>query len=340
MFNSIHRYRLLYHLGFWAAFIGLFTFLLGRKYGYLESLKDVSLEALVYAVVVYINLFILIPKTLAKRKHKLYFALLGLCIILMVPIHASIEYFNFHNIDEFKNHIDWKNLTLFSFINLSFMIAMTTGLHLGVDWYKQQQEKQELESEKLHSELRFLKSQINPHFLFNSLNNLYALTLKKSDRAPEMVLKISEIMRYMLYDSNVPLVPLEKELNYINNYIELQKLRQGSKTHINIEIEGQANGHLVAPLLFSPFLENSFKHGIDNNIDQSWVNIVLQINQTDIDFKIANGKFSIPQAKNKDGGIGLKNVKRRLELLYPGKYTLTIDDNNNTYSTTLKLNLK
>ncbi len=328
-------------MGFWIAFILAFTILLGSKFGYLESLKDVSLEALVYAAMVYTNLYLLIPATLAKRKYQSYFTLLLLLVLFFIPIHAGVEYFNYYSDVGFKESGEWLRLFGLSFINLLFMLGMTTGLHLGTEWYKQQQEKQELEQENLRSELQFLRSQINPHFLFNTLNNLYSLTLKKSDHAPEMVLKISEIMRYMLYDSNERLVPLQKELTYIENYIALQEIRQGANTKIEMNINGHANGHLIAPLLFIPFLENSFKHGVDKSADESWVKIDLNIEGDELDLIVANNKpLKNGQPKSTSGGIGLTNVKRRLELLYPERYDLFIDEQENTYTTSLKLLLK
>jgi len=163
------------------------------------------------------------------------------------------------------------------------------------DWLESQREKKELQSQTLQSELKFLKSQINPHFLFNTLNSLYALTLKKSDQAPEIVLKLSEMMRYMLYECNEREVPLSKEINYLKNYLELEKIRQGKKMEINFAMDGEVGHQKIAPLMFIPFVENSFKHGISNQISAGYVNILLEINQNEVTVTIENSKTaSVP----------------------------------------------
>jgi LytS/YehU family sensor histidine kinase len=176
--------------------------------------------------------------------------------------------------------------------------------------------------------------------LFNTLNNLYSLTLKKSDSAPELVLKLSEMMRYMLYNSNDKMVPLEMEINYLKNYIDLERIRQVEKTRINVELDGHINGQQIAPLLFIPFLENSFKHGVNNNIDAGWVEVNLMVNPNDLVFTVANNKPKKAKPINGGHGIGLKNVQRRLQLLYPDKHELVIEDTPEYYRTQLKLLLK
>jgi len=210
------------------------------------------------------------------------------------------------------------------------------------DWLESQREKKELQSQTLQSELKFLKSQINPHFLFNTLNSLYALTLKKSDQAPEIVLKLSEMMRYMLYECNEREVPLSKEINYLKNYLELEKIRQGKKMEINFAMDGEVGHQKIAPLMFIPFVENSFKHGISNQISAGYVNILLEINQNEVTVTIENSKTaSVPSPSGKkSGGIGLVNVKRRLDLLYPDKYDLIIDEDPNTYTVKLCIDLE
>jgi LytS/YehU family sensor histidine kinase len=220
------------------------------------------------------------------------------------------------------------------------MLVLTTALKFAKEWFQHQQEKQMLEREKLQAELQFLKSQINPHFLFNTLNNLYALTLKKSDSAPELVLKLSEMMRYMLYNSNEKMVPMELEINYLKNYIDLEKIRKMESTRITVDIDENVEGKEIAPLLFIPFLENSFKHGVNNNIDAGWIEVKLQIEGDGLSFTVANNKPRNPKINGKDHGIGLKNVKRRLDLLYPEKHELQIEDTPEFYRTHLKIILK
>ena len=294
------------------------------------------METIVYALIVYLNILILIPNYLQKRQYTTYFVLLLVSIVLTVPIHSLVDYYLFYQ----RQEVDYWNLVLLSSINITVMLGLTTALKFGKGWFSQQQQNQQLEKEKLQAELQFLKSQINPHFLFNTLNNLYSLTLKKSDNAPELVLKLSEMMRYMMYNSNDKMVPLEMEINYLKNYVDLQKIRLVDNTRINLEFEENVDGQMIAPLLFIPFLENSFKHGVSSNIDAAWVDVKLEVNDGELVFTVANNKPAKPRPASESHGIGLKNVKRRLDLLYPDKHSLNIEDNSEFYRTQLKIELK
>lgn len=233
------------------------------------------------------------------------------------------------------------NKEIISLINL-FVGFASTLYKILTDWLIHQNEKMALERQNLQSELKFLKSQINPHFFFNTLNNLYALTLKKSDLAPEIVLRLSEMMRYMLYESNEKQVPLEKEVNYIKNYLELEKLRQGDRFDISFDIKGEISDKEIAPLMFIPFLENSFKHGLDNQIKSGFVNILLQLNEDSIELSIENSKppnIAPKPAGKKSGGIGLENVKRRLKLIYPKRHKLEIFEKPHSFRVFLHIKL-
>ena len=230
-----------------------------------------------------------------------------------------------------------------SWFVITFVVGLlSTLVKIIFDWWQHIKEKQELQTQTMQSELRFLKSQINPHFLFNTLNNLYALTLKKSDKAPEIVIKLSEMMRYMLYECNEKKVLLSKEINYIRNYLDLEELRQGKNIKINFDVEGNVNEQRIAPLMFIPFLENSFKHGLNNHISEGFVNIKLAVEDQMVYFFIENSKPAhtpAPNPNRKSGGIGLVNVKRRLNILYPENYDLEISNNPKSYAVTLNITL-
>lgn len=224
-----------------------------------------------------------------------------------------------------------------------FVASGSTLASIIMDWLRHQRERAALEKQNIQSELRFLKSQINPHFLFNTLNSIYALTLKKSDNAPEIVVKLSEMLRYMLYECNEKLVPLTKEVNYVKNYLALEQLRHGGKIDIDFTLEGEVDGQMLAPLLFVPFLENSFKHGASRTIKDGYVRVHMRvIDQDQIQFEVENNKpDTIPMANHelKSGGIGLANLDRRLNILYPSKHKLTIKDSPNVYRVILDLSL-
>lgn len=337
--------RWLHHSLFWLVLVTPFALVLGGQegYSYWQAFRDVMLQTAAYAIMVYINLLVLIPRYLQQRKFGLYFGLLALFLVLTVPLHALADFYSDYNAARrLDGSLTYNSLLFLSFINMAVMISLTTALKFAKKWFMHQQDRQELEREKLQAELKYLKAQINPHFLFNTLNNLYSLTLKKSDQAPEMVLKLSEMMRYMLYHSNERMVPLEKEINYMQHYIDLEKIRQLDKTEISFEIGTDPNGHMIAPLLLIPFLENSFKHGVNTTTQSGYIKVQMDIKDDRLHFFIENSKppqQDVPKKNGKDHGIGLQNVKRRLDLLYPDMHSLKIEDTTTYYRTELNLKL-
>jgi len=204
----------------------------------------------------------------------------------------------------------------------------------GAEW-RREAAAADARSRQLAGQLVALKSQINPHFLFNALNNLYALTIKKSDLAPEIVLKLSELMEYMLYESDEPYVPLEKEIKYLDNYLHLEKIRQGNQADIRLTVTGDIDKSMIPPFLLLPLVENAFKHGISRAVRNAYLHIDIRIDKS-IEAVIENNKLNF-QPNNQSGGIGLQNIRRRLELLYPGQHTLTITNEADLYRVTLKL---
>jgi two-component system LytT family sensor kinase len=191
--------------------------------------------------------------------------------------------------------------------------------------------------EKQSGELALLRSQINPHFLFNTLNNIYSLVYKKSDDAPEAVMKMSSIMRYMLYDATTDKVLLEKEIEYLKSFIELEKLRIRHKDFVELNITGNVEGRTIAPMLLIPFVENAFKHG-SRSVTNPGIRINLSIGPKQILFEVSNHvRQNGTATKDEVGGIGLTNIRRRLNLLYPGKYQLDINQNEDMYLVNLIL---
>jgi sensor histidine kinase YesM len=213
-------------------------------------------------------------------------------------------------------------------------------LRFAVDWFELEARKREIENEKLYAELNFLRAQINPHFLFNTLNNLYYLAYSKSDNTTEVISKLSQMMRYMIYESNHEKVPLTREIEYMQNYISLEQLRLNNEVPIRFSVEGETENVWIAPLILITFLENAFKHGVTNKADGAWINIMIKMNGNHCLYRVENSK--IPAAKDsREGksGIGLQNVKRRLQLSYPGNYQLKVDDAMDHYSVELDITL-
>lgn len=197
------------------------------------------------------------------------------------------------------------------------------SIRLFFFWYDQKQQTLEAEKQKSVAELQLLKAQLHPHFLFNTLNNLYSYTLEASPRSPEIVLKLSELLRFMIYESNTPKMPLKKEIQVLQNYISLEEMRYGDRLDVSVTIDGDVEKCQIAPFLLLPFLENAFKHGTSKQLDQCWIGLNISIQNTKMDFKLVNSiEPHTDEEQIKPGGLGLMNVKKRLELLYKDKHRL------------------
>ncbi len=276
-----------------------------------------------------------------KERYTKFFLYLVLVLVLSGVIHWYITLFIEKPL--FYPDEDWggywnpakiiKSVTyVYPYVLVAFLIKFLKH------WYRQRQETQDLIKGKLEAELKFLKTQLNPHFLFNTLNNLYALTLKKSDTAPELVLKLSDLMDYMLYECDTDRVPLEREVQFVKNYFEIEKLRYGDRLKVDIKVNGSLSNREIAPLLFLPFLENAFKHGISTDLDKSWIEFNLTVTETNIEMTLRNSKPKSPIELPKNNGIGLQNVKRRLQLQYGNTdYSLTTDSDSTYFSVSLNL---
>lgn len=327
------------HVVFWLVLLVILIASDFSQVGWPLVLYQKVVDIIFYAVIIYINLLYLIPNFLSHKKFWTYVALLLLAVLVLTPIKIAIQVFLFTDAPSFQHYfID--NQSYF-FMSMFLVGSSSTIYGILSDWFIHQSEKMELQTQTMQSELKFLRSQINPHFLFNTLNNLYALTLKKSDDAPEIVLKLSEMMRYMLYECNERRVPLQKEVAYMKNYLDLERLRQHESIDIHFNLTGEVSDQTIAPLLLIPFIENSFKHGLSSQINHGWVNIDMHVEGAKLRFTIENSKGPAQpkQVHRKAGGIGLVNVRRRLNLIYDDHYHLKISNEPNVYRVTLDLNL-
>ncbi len=342
-FKLLSSKQVLYEGLFWSTLWLLLTYWdtqAGHK-SILFYLIDEFLNIICFTGIIHwVNTWYLIPNYLNKNKLWTYAGFLIAFALLITPIRTAVRMLHYAGSHEMQSYIREHQYTYYLF---SFIIAgFSTIFYIMREWARQLQEKQELDTRNIQTELNFLKSQINPHFLFNTLNSLYALTLKKSDDAPEIVIKLSEMMRYMLYECNEKKVSLRKELDYIRNYLDLEGLRH-KKTAIRLEVEGETGDLMIAPLIFIAFVENCFKHGISHHLSQSYVSIHVMIDNQEVNFFVENSKaekLPMREAVRKSGGIGIVNVKRRLELMYPeGNYSLEVHDKSNTYSVNLWIKL-
>lgn len=192
--------------------------------------------------------------------------------------------------------------------------------------------------DKLATELNYLRAQVNPHFLFNTLNNMYSLVLKKSDKAPELIMRLSEMMNYMLYEGSASKVPLRKDLDNLVNFVEMERIRQGNNARIDIVVTGDYSTQMVIPLLMLPLVENGLKHGVNQQLNNAYIDISVTIEGQSLVCIVKNSKTAKKEHKQ-NHGIGLDNLKKRLNLYYPGQHQLVIEETSVHFSAILKINL-
>ncbi len=336
------RTRILEHAAFWG-FIFLFVF----DYHFLEenmaeAIGKTLLEVATYAVIVYFNLLLLVPFLLEKKRPFSY--AVGLAAIVggyVFSVRATgLE-------SEFYEMGGWRDI---------FSMVLNTSLFLLIStlywFFKQAQIERErqflLKNEKLEAELNFLRAQIGPHFLFNTLNNIYALALQKHDNAAPMIAKLSALLRHILYEGNRGEVFLKKELDTLKQYVELHLLRKPRSQNVDFHIEGSPDGWKIEPMLLLNFVENAFKHSNLDQDEKAWIKIHCDIGEAgEFVFSTQNSAAPAiqsairnPQSATKAGGIGLQNTQRQLELKYPGAHQLTLKNGGGTFEAQLHLTLK
>ncbi|WP_423129048.1 sensor histidine kinase [Gaoshiqia sp. Z1-71] len=291
-----------------------------------------------FAFAVYTNFYLLIPRFLKKKNYIFY--IFWLIITLSASSLLIISLFVVMKHQAFSKH-------LFSthFFTSAAYVAITSLAKFLTDWIELQDislRYHKVEREKLEAELNTLKAQINPHFLFNSLNNIYSLSLVNSEKTPQLILKLSDLMRHVLYESRENFIPLKKEIEFVRNFIELQRIRLSETTDIRFQVNGEAGNQLILPLLFEPFIDNAFKHGPRCSTDNAFIHISVTIDREQLFFEVNNScDAQTPGKKDNAHGIGLKNVRRRLACLYKNEeYDLDISKKANIFTVRLRLTLK
>jgi two-component system, LytTR family, sensor kinase len=292
----------------------------------------------------YINLYMLMPLFYYKRKYARYVLALIAMLFVEGTLSRYASWFIWLRWDQVHNPVEYltenKNFyipvrILRNAVETYPVIALTMLIKLMRNSFKQEKQLREAEKEKFSAELGLLKAQINPHFLFNTLNSLYALTLKGSEQASKVVLRLSGLMHYMLYEASANKVLLRDEIKYLENYISIEKMRFAERMELSFQYSGDIEGKFIAPLLLLPFVENAFKHGIEDN--SGWVTINLKVIGTRLFLKVENSCTIVSKQKGK--GLGLNNVRRRLELTYPNSHQLTINQNTGVFEAELQIDL-
>jgi len=330
----------LYHFLFWIMAAGLWYFLRYQEYATKTIAAEITLlKVAVLAASVYITNYFLIPSFLYKKKYVLFVFF----FLLMILAGSSLKVYMMSLVLDQPELIrlsgNLKERLYENAISDFFLVAAGAAVKLVFDYLQVQQRLVQMAKEKAEAELGFLKSQINPHFLFNSLNAVYFLIDKENKDARQALHKFSEMLRYQLYEANGDKIPLEKEISYLKDYVDLQKLRLSENCSVDFKYDDSAAGFQIEPLMLIPFAENAFKHMSHNADGSDYVKMKLERLNGGFIFSAENSKGPVKTVAEKSGGIGLVNVKRRLELLYPEKHELTINDSDKIFSVRLKINL-
>ncbi len=348
--------RIFWQILVWGGTWLLISFILTSGYDQPDRFIRRGLGSLIgIVIIVVVNLKILLPH-LYFRKRTVMYVIAGIALFLFVVFFINgvffpwSEWFNpqdrpFSALRESRINPNRKaNPFGFQLMRhmIPFFIAFMGSTLVEIARFASQKEKDLIRSQKdmLVTEIKFLKSQINPHFLFNTLNNIYTLTVIKSEKASDSLLNLSNLLRYMLYDSNVDLVPLKKELEYLKNYINLILLKDSKGMDITVDLDESRPDLLISPLIFIPFVENAFKHSKIEDRKSGCVVIQLKTTDKTLEFKVINSIPEVAFSKDGVGGIGLVNIQKRLELLYPDRHQLEINDSENQFEVFLKLKIE
>jgi len=340
------RITLKHHVIFWLIYFILNTLRWGSYFNdYDYALKTNILGFIIHMSLSYLNIYYLMPKFVFKKKYFTYVILLIASLFVALLLKFNLTYFLInHNVwpegPEVINHLTL-NYSIDMMIGELYVITFVTSIKITLDWIYEHKRVSDLEKTNLETELMFLRSQISPHFFFNTLNNIYSLALGKSDKTPQVILKLSELMRYLLYETNNKRISLEKEILCIQDYLDLERLRYGEQLEIEMNITGNIINKQIAPLLLLGFIENAFKHGVNNSIGK--VKIIIEFNIVDgfLYFSISN-PTPLMKGENKKikepVGIGIKNIKKRLNLGYKKEdYDLKIRNDNRIFYVDFKI---
>ena len=333
--------RWLLHLAFWLAVLFFYTIFFGyQNVSYKITFSFVIVLLPVTMLTTYFLNYELIPNYLLKKKYVKFIIYFIYTLIVSFYIEMLTVMGIFIAVAEMKmDELHPSNTNAIMLIaGMYVVVFLGAAIKLVNQYQSNQLEIQKLKSDKVEAELKFLKAQLHPHFLFNTLNNLYSLTLEKSDRAADVVLKLSDLLDYVLYKCDAEFVALNDEIKQMNNYIELEKLRYGNRLDVECNFGSIPRNAVVPPMLFMTLLENSFKHGVSKSMNNSWIKMSLEVDDKMVLFEIDNSKHIIEKSKSEiSGGIGLENLKNRLNIMYADHYEMKIKDDQSSFGIHLKL---
>ena len=361
IFSEERKYRMKRHLlfwGFWGFWYGMVRELnpfaykaTGHFVNPIITMIETFFLILPHAVLVYPMLYFILPRYIVIGKYIkaslwiLFFLILTACVstilLMSIPWEKAVFFLNLKLFPNTSKDI-WKSM------NTSYMSAMlgaltgaalAAGFKLFKYYYLKNHHIQQLLKENIAAQLQILRAQVHPHFLFNTLNNIFSQTQNESPKGSRMIMGLSDTLRYILYEGQKTLVPLKQELLMIKEYINLEKIRYGNKLDIHVLMPGKVDDIYIAPLLLLPFVENCFKHGTSHNLQNPWVNLTAEMKNTTLVMKLMNGKAIVSDNDQDKSGIGISNVKQRLDLLYKDKYDLQITEDDEVFIVDLWIEL-
>jgi len=360
IFSDERKYRIRRHVAFWfvwfitQAFLYSFVAVTEGMFYFLR-LQSSFIESFIYLIphmfLSYSLMYFVIPRFLLKQKYwsttfwvvvltlltGLISATLSLTIIKEVRLAIIGDVFQSYT----RNDTAVIFLSLMAGLRGGVSIAgIAAAIKLMKYWYVKEQRNLQLQKENIAAQLQLLKAQVHPHFLFNTLNNIYSYTQKVSPTGSTLVMGLSDLLRYILHEGNKPLVALDKEFKMIEDYMILEQIRYGDRLDINKEFPSDTNGLTIAPLLLLPFVENCFKHGTSQMLEQAWIRLAIDIDGNTLKMTLINAKVPVKDENKPVSGLGISNVRKRLELLYPGKHELTIREEEDVFIVKLTVELE
>ena len=347
--NNFDDFKITYwhHILFWTLYFIFNTLRWGSYFDdYDYSFKTNILSFINHISLAYLNIYYLMPKFVYKRKFKTYILSVFICLLAALILRYTLTYslVSTNVWPEGPEPIDriTLNYAVQMMLGELYVMSFVTAIKITIDWLREKNKLIELEKRQLASELKFLRTQVSPHFFFNTLNNIYSLSLEKSDNAPELILRLSKLMRYLIYGTKEPLQPLKREIEIIQDYIELERVRFDNALKIHLNVQGDFEEALIPPMLLIPLVENAFKHGANKSLDQVCIAIDFKVLENILYFKVSNTIPSpISTSDQEIGGIGLKNVRKRLKLAYDRKdYDFKVFSSGKQFSVSLNLKVR
>jgi sensor histidine kinase YesM len=333
--NKIFRTNVI----FWTCYF-LYEWLANAAYDgeYLQHLIISSLYTPLLFVATMFTTYVLIKKYyLAGKRRSFWIGLIISMLIFGFARRTMNYYFIYPQTWRDAQPLFFVPKIIFEIVGTYLIVALNVMFYFMQAWYEQQRITQALQKDKAEAQLELLKSQIQPHFIFNTLNNIYSLSTQNNPNTSNLIYRLSSLLSYTLYDSRRTLIPLEQEVEYISNYIELEKIRYGDRLDIAVNVLNDTKHIAISPFLLLPLIENCFKHGVSNEIDTCWIRMDILSNDGWLIIKVENSKPSNGKCNGERNGIGLENVKRRLEILYPERHEFKCINEDQTFLAVLKI---